>query len=141
MIFFVFRSHSGRCEDLSIQANKIKGGGRQLSYSWSVAWGGSNSGAVNSKQNSNLTSVNKFLNVLPDSASEIKLAAVNLGSHLMDVDLDVTVTITNFLGLNRPVTVTVRRENRDLPQLVLSKRNIKVKASKKIVLLGESDFL
>ena len=54
----------------------------------------------------------------------------------MDVYLDVTVNVTNFLGLIRTTTYTVKRENKDLPQLVLSTRNVKVKASKKLVLKG-----
>ena len=120
-----------------VRAKKVKGGGRQLKYSWSMAWGATNGETPTLGHNATLLTINSALGGVPDSASSIKLTATDMQSSLMDVDLDVSVKITNFLGLTRSVTVTVRRENRDLPQLILNRRSIQVKASRKIVLRGK----
>ena len=60
----------------------------------------------------------------------------DIGNDLMDVDLDVTVTIRNFLGLEGNQTIKIRRENKDLPKLVLSSNSIKTQASRQIILKG-----
>lgn len=119
-----------------MRAKKQKGGGRQLSYAWAITFSSSNSGSVSADQTSSLGTIKSELDALSSSSSQIKVTPTTLGQHLMDVYLDVTVNVTNFLGLIRTTTYTVKRENKDLPQLVLSTRNVKVKASKKLVLKG-----
>ena len=145
IIFFVLNSnqfsnesflhffHTGRCEKLVVRAKKVKGGGRQLKYNWDVAWSDSNTNTPTLVQRLSLTDINRLSHI----ASKLVLTATQLTSNLMDENLNVTVQITNFLGLTRSVSVNVRRENRDFPQLFLVKKNIVVKASKKVVLQGK----
>ena len=116
-----------------VRAKKVKGGGRQLKYNWDVAWSDSNTNTPTLGQRLSLTNINK----LSHNASKLVLTATQLTSNLMDENLNVTVQITNFLGLTRSVSVDVRRENRDFPQLVLVKKYVVVKASKKVVLQGK----
>ena len=144
IIFFVLNSnqfsnesflhffHTGRCEKLVVRAKKVKGGGRQLTYNWVVEWGDSNTNP-SAGQITTLNNINSMSHI----ASKLVLTASQMTGVLMDVDLNVTVQITNFLGLTRSVSVNVRRENRDFPQLFLVKKNIVVKASKKVVLQGK----
>ncbi|XP_066926601.1 uncharacterized protein [Clytia hemisphaerica] len=127
----------GRCDDMVVKAKKRKGGGRKLTYTWSVSWSSSNT-AITTAQNNSLTSINQALSALPGESSIIKVTASNIGNDLMNVDLDATVTIRNFLGLEGNQTIKIRRENKDLPKLVLNRQSVEIRASQKLILKAKA---
>ena len=120
-----------------VRSRKKKGGGRKLTYSWGIAIRTTPSGS----QQTILDSINNALSAYPSFSPKIKIPAANFTDDLLQVDFHVTLNITNFLSKTRTVVAVIRRENQDLPKLILNEKSIKTRASTRLKIKGECIFL
>ena len=112
---------------------KVRGGsgGRKLGYAWSVYWGGP--GSITANQSDALNTLNTTLKAL--NANKRRYS-VKKDTLFVGTTLIFKLVATNFLGQSTEETLSVLRENKNLPQVVLSAKIITRKVSQKIRIRG-----
>jgi len=126
----------GRCDKLVVRSRKQKGGGRKLTYSWAIEWV-STSASPTANQQSAIDAINTNLDNLPAFSPKIEIPSANLTDYLLQIDIGIVLNVTNFLGKTGTFKATVRRENKDLPKLILSTKKLEILASQKVSLKAQ----
>ena len=126
----------GFCNDLLAKVRARKGtGGREMTFNWSVNWASDNSGPMSSEQSGNMTLINSTLMLLPKTERNI-IISKELLVNLREVHIDVSVTVTSFLGLSTTMVETIYMENKDIPSLEPSTTRVVTKVSEVVKVRG-----
>ena len=124
----------GLCDKISLRVN-LKGGngGRKLTYAYSVSYSAQNSGA-SGQVSTVLTSLNSTLQSVSQNAKRYK---VDKNDTFIGVYLKFTVIATNFLSQSSSSSLTVLRENKNLPTVLIGALAVETTVDRAVTLKGK----
>ena len=125
----------GLCDKISLRVN-LKGGngGRKLTYAYSVSYSAQNSGAASGQVSTVLTSLNSTLQSVSQNAKRYK---VDKNDTFIGVYLKFTVIATNFLSQSSSSSLTLLRENKNLPTVLIGALAVETTVDRAVTLKGK----
>lgn len=127
----------GACARVRLDASASSGaGGRRLNFTWNVGWAADqDTGAITANATADLNSIQTTLDNLPAFSPRLRFDRSNL---VLGFKYEFKVKVANFLGEESTnASLTVERENKQLPILAAGRAKRKVKASRGIKIQGQ----
>ena len=124
----------GLCNDFNLDASKsVGGGGRKLSFRWSVRWAAEvDEASLTSLQKAAMRALNSTFNSFP-----VFKPVVTVSTTLVGLKYEFAVTVINFLGYSSAESkVVVERQNKALPSVRVGSKVRKIKAGRDTILKG-----
>ena len=125
----------GLCDKIPLRVN-VKGGngGRKLTYAYSVIYSAQNSGAASGQVSAVLAALNSTLQSVSQNAKRYK---VDKNDTFIGVYLQFTVIATNFLSQSSSGSLTVLRENKNLPTVLTGALEVETTVDRAVTLKGK----
>ena len=109
-------------------------GGRKLTYAYSVSYSAQNSAAVSGQVSAVLAALNSTLQSVSPNARRYK---VDKNDTFIGVYLQFTVIATNFLSQSSSSSLTVFRENKNLPTILIGALAVETTVDRVVTLKGK----
>ena len=125
----------GSCDRIDLSVNVNGGsGGRKLRFAYSVTYSSQNSDTASAQVTAVLAGLNTTLNSIPSNTTRYSVEGNDI---FLDVYLTFTVVATNFLGQSASSSLTVLRENKEIPTVIIAARSIETTADQDVILRGK----
>ena len=104
-----------------------------MKFSWEISFVDESDAAITSATRSNLTALNNEFKTYADFTTYL---IITYDNFQLDLDYNVSVTVTNFLNQSHTASTTVKRVNEVIPYLTLDGVRKTAKASQPVFFKG-----
>lgn len=129
-----FFLYLGPCASLEIGTLSSNDGGRKMSFNWYVK----EKAGVSNATATDMEALNSTLTALPSFSPYVVIGSDRI---VRDIEYEIVVRASNFLGESTEATLAVTRKAEAVPQVELSLTGVKILRSEMVIILGKFPLL